>query len=687
MLLMLKNSTIQRIPTKIYGLDKLLYGGLDITKTPFTIVIRGGAGTESTLFGLQLMYGIALSLNEDERKTPFQHPIKPCFMTSCHRIKDIETAMLDRFISTCYYSLTKKFIEKSYKEPDLGFLTKTFFKTNSIVCAKNPTGKTPPLPIDKIKDIPDKLVAESVMYYNNRTQALHYRTENSIADLSNMIYRLSESSINSYLYKKKKYGKINSLLYRLLKTKLIETKIENISLPKNTATKEDNLLSSQISKIKQNVLLAIELDNTKQYSQTQWREFIKEMKKKTEISILIVDDETEIPANDSDILIDLYNKVRSGYVLHYLNLTHSSHQSSVLGEHQYKQRDFGIEVFPSLHTYFKKKKNFHRSLIYTHSSIIEDTFPQYLSRKALLKQNDASYEDFINNRNKYIEDNLEALHPTDNVQLISYDILKKIFLSRKAVGEIENKNLYQNETGLVTAIIGGGNTYKRYLTIGSAFSAASNGEDTMIIVLNKEKHLIQKRMSCPARMRDNICKEHCKECYNHFHLMSIYPEYITQDEFIYMLGQCLKLAYDKEAKRTIKRIIIDDLQILDYSFPLLEGERDFLSAIMNICREKDISLYILCDKEAKSKEKLRALADNIVCTEKDENGNPKIYVERCSGYYNPPSKLYCGVVKKIDRLFECNEQFHKNSENTYSYTINPVYLEDKTVPNIDHFWK
>lgn len=686
LLFMLENNVIQRIPTKIYGLDKLLYGGLDIIKTPFTIVIRGGAGTESTLFGLQLMYGIALSLNEDNRSIPFQGPVEPHFITSCHEVKDIEATMLDCFISTCYYSLTKRFIEKSYKESNWGIITKMFFDTSSIICTDNPTERTPPIPKDKIISMPDKLVADSVMYYNNRTRALHYRTGDSIADLSNMVYKRSGDSINSYL-DRKKCGNLNTLLYRLLHTKLIRTHVEHIDLPKNAATQECYLPFLGISKVKENVLLTIELDNTKKYSQDQWREFIKELKKKAPISILIVDDETEIPANDSDILIDLYNKVRSGYVLHYLNLTHNSHQSSVLGEHQYKRRDFGIEVFPSLHTYFKKKKNFHRSLIYTHSSIIEDTFPQYLSRKALLKQNDASYDDFISNRDKYIEDNLEAFHPTDNVQLISYDILKKIFLSKKATGEIGNKNIYQNETGLVTAIIGGGNTYKRYLTIGSAFSAASNGEDTMIIVLNKEKHLIQKRMSCPARMCDTTCKEHCKECYKHFHLMSIYPEYITQDEFIYMLGQCIKLAYDKEKKRTVKRIIIDDLQILDYSFPLLEGERDFLSAIMNVCREKDISLYILCDKEAKSKEKLRALADNIVCTEKEENGNPKIYVERCSGYYNPPSKLYCGLVKDIDRLFECNEQYHKNSESTYSFTINPVYLKDESVPNIDHFWK
>lgn len=168
--------------------------------------------------------------------------------------------------------------------------------------------------------------------------------------------------------------------------------------------------------------------------------------------------------------------------------------------------------------------------------------------------------------------------------------------------------------------------------------------------------------------------------------MSIYPEYITRDEFIYMLHQRIKLAFDKKENRFVKRIIIDDLQILDYSFPFLKDDSDFLSAIMNICREHDISLYILCDKEAKSRDILKALADNVVCTEKTQDGKPKIYVERCSGYYNPPSKMYCGIVDKIEKLFECNEQYCENAENKYHFTISPIRIEDMTIPNNDHFW-
>lgn len=446
------------------------------------------------------------------------------------------------------------------------------------------------------------------------------------------------------------------------------------------------LPSKSIDQVSGLVLMALEIDDTKERSIGEMRKLIAQLKQTAEISFLVVDEETKIPANDSDILIDLYNKPRNGYVLHYMNLTHNSHQYSVLGEHQYKRRDFGIEVFPSIHTYFKKKKNFHRSLVYTHSSVIEDTFPQYLNRKAQLHQDDISYEDYIKNKDVYTEENMKALHPFDNVKLISYDILKKIFLSDKKNTCKKTNTSYSDETGLVTAVIGGGNTYKRYLTIGSAFSSVANNEDTLIVVLNKEKHLIQKRMACPARMKHNCYKPHCVDCYKHFHFMSIYPEYITRDEFVYMLHQRIRLAFDKKENRYVRRIIIDDLQILDYSFPFLKGDGDFLSAIMNICRENNISLYILCDKNAKSRDCLKALADNVVCTEKRENGLPRIYVERCSGYYNPPSKMYCGVINKIEELFECNEQPGLGGEKKYDFTISPLHIEDRTVPNIDEFW-
>ena len=195
-------------------------------------------------------------------------------------------------------------------------------------------------------------------------------------------------------------------------------------------------------------------------------------------------------------------------------------------------------------------------------------------------------------------------------------------------------------------------------------------------------------MACPARLRKNSYKKQCVECYKHFHFMSIYPEHITCDEFAYMLNRRIELFFDSNMGRSIKRIIIDDLQTLDFCFPLLIGPNDdFLNVVMNICRENDISLYILCDKKAKSRDRLKAMADNVVCTEKADKGNPRIFVERCSGYYNPPSKMYCGIIRDIEELFLCEERSENQYPNGLRFSMNSLQIEDAIVYNIDHFWE
>ena len=294
-----ENNEVQRIPTKIYGLDKLLYGGLDIIKRPFTIVIRGGAGSESTLFGLQLLYGIALSLNEKEQPTPFGKPVKPCFVTSCHSKNDIETLMIDTFVSSCINSMTKRIIDKSYSESDLSKLTTCFFDTSTIVSQSNWPPRSPKIPAQEIKTMPDQLIAEGVMYYNNRTRALHYRTADNIADLSNMVYKRKYQQLASRPTPSQDESEINQFLYGSLHTQLLKT---------------DFFSLEEMEQIVDPILIAVEMDNTKGHSFDEMKETISKLKKMAEISILIVDEDTNIPANDSDILIDLYNKTRNGYV-------------------------------------------------------------------------------------------------------------------------------------------------------------------------------------------------------------------------------------------------------------------------------------------------------------------------------------------------------------------------------------
>ena len=71
---------------------------------------------------------------------------------------------------------------------------------------------------------------------------------------------------------------------------------------------------------------------------------------------------------------------------------------------------------------------------------------------------------------------------------------------------------------------------------------------------------------------------------------------------------------------------------------------------------------------------LRALADNVIITQKDKkDGHPLIFVEKFAGYTNTPSKMYCGKVKNVNKLFRCVE---KDGINSFELQTNIVELED-----------
>lgn len=643
---------ITKLSTNIYGLDKILKGGIDYDHdNGIVIIIRGAVNTHRTLLGVQLLYGLALSAKENgvaKEQEMF-------FVSEYAEKHNLDSLMVNTIIAAFFRLLVRKKIENPQTEmPELAGFTKFFFKTDSILFESEeqtaPVGNL----IKDIKSKPEELIADGVLYYHPRTEGLHFRTPNHVADKANKVYRRACDTINEYV-ERKKIESINKA------EDLLQLHIEKINVvtPKDNRTVPDECL-----------FLGLELDDARSYDAHSIRNLIMATKKKGRISVLIVNEGTEVAMNDADIMIDLTNKGEFGYVFHYMKLIKNSPKYSMTSSHQYKMRDFGIEVFPNLHTYNLTKKAFHRSFIYTHAGVLGDTYPQYLTRKLSDNPNgeNISYDDYLNSKEQTFKTDLESMLPPSSIEYISYDLLNKIFMPK------------QNSRGMVTAVVGSGNTYKRFLTIGSAFSTAVRGEDTLLVLLNKEKGLIQKRMSCPARLKHCTHKERCEHCYKYFHLMNIYSEYISADEFVYILNQHIILKYGKN--RQIRRIVIDGLQTIDYSFPFLKGNRMFLSSIMNLCREKNIMLYVMSDKKAGLCDELVALADNVVYTDKNSDGKPRIFIERCSGHYNPPSKLYCGEVKHVSRVFECKEQYVKGSavnEKTYELSFNPLQIKEMVV--------
>ena len=289
------------------------------------------------------------------------------------------------------------------------------------------------------------------------------------------------------------------------------------------------------------------------------------------------------------------------------------------------------------------------------------------------------FDHYIAGRQKTEEQYVEALFANYDIGYSSVDVLEAILIPRKSTRHVLD---YQ---GSVTAIIGDSNNYKRFLTFGGIFSSSLDKDHTLIILLNKDAATIRRRLSCPARSkRGPDCKD-CQNCYKYIHFMDICMGNITADEFIYYLELQLGTPFDDGG--SIKRVVIDDLQIVDFCFPFLKNSMMFLSALVSICREKGIQLFILCDKSASKVAELRAVSDNIICTGRNKQGRLQLYIERYIGFTNTPSKIYCGIVNNAKNLFECYYKVDEKKEKKTYFKLNSMQIDDDKVSSMKDYWE
>lgn len=303
------------------------------------------------------------------------------------------------------------------------------------------------------------------------------------------------------------------------------------------------------------------------------------------------------------------------------------------------------------------------------------------------------FQNFASDKQQMKEDYLRELYPKYNTGDDFMDILGKIFLTDEQYNREHSlplrkpndvKDLIYGFRGGVTAIVGDANTYKRFFTFGCAFSSSVSKEHTLFLLLNKEDSMIRRRLACPARSKkDKECEE-CKNCYSFLHFMNISMGNITPDELIFFLRKQLEVGF-KDGKK-VTRVIMDDLEIIDYCFPFLHKNQLFLSALAAVCREKNISLYILCDKHGELVKNLRAVADNTICMERDNKGKLLIYIDKFAGYNNTPSKIYCGKIDKVKDLFICYDTMNEKEHLTSSFSFNTKSIEDHSVTSMDGFW-
>ena len=584
-----------------------------------------------------------------------------------HKLDDM---FLDYFISSSLQEILRK---KASKDANVNLSSNIFtnllFDSSNILCQCTSTRAN--IPYTAVANTTDAMIGDGIIYYNRRTNSLHVKANLTADDNKyNQVYLRKFDSINEYrqMYSNKQQ---DTLFYKYTGLHFLPfSMIGNLTYSQ---------LTTSIANPKE--LIAVDLSAYKDLAVTKINGLLN-LLHDTKIAILVVDSTAEIPENRVNMMIELSQKVDNMFVLKYLQITKSDSQDFAPGLHQYKKRDYGIEVYPRKELYLYERRYLQRALVYTHADAVTETYQQYMRQQKYYQGDDAvSYDDYKEELKK--NKPFFSLYPQNYMQQMSIDLLNKILIPVNPLRQQNKKSkekddlmaeeyMYGN-AGFVTAVVGKANTYKRFLTFGGIFGSACSKDHTLIVMMNKEESVTRRRLICPAKPWKVDKMDYCRECYGYIHFMNICMGNITPEEFLYYLEKQIEVPYDYESKKRIRRIVIDDLQILDFCFPRLEKNGLFLAALAELCRVHDIILYFLCDTASELLPTLRALADNVIFTKKDESGHPLIFVEKFAGYTNTPSKMYCGKVKNVNKLFRCVENHGINS---FELQTNIVELED-----------
>lgn len=679
---------LPKLPTGIHGLDKVLYGGIDVNvlkalhiggnnipRTPLVIAINGSEDdNDKSVLAMQMLYGIAQSV--EKIKADYQHINngwnQPVMYSTYYQTHKLDDMFLDYFISSSLQEILRK---KASKDANVNLSSNIFtnllFDSSNILCQGISTNAN--IPYTAVANKTDAMIGDGIIYYNRRTNSLHVKADLTADDNKyNQVYLRQFDSINEYSqrYSNKQQ---DALFYKYTGVHFLPfSMIGNLTYSQ---------LTTSIANPKE--LIAVDLSAYKDLAVTKINGLLN-LLHDAKIVILVVDSTAEIPENRVNMMIELSQKVDHKFVLKYLQITKSDSQDFAPGLHQYKKRDYGIEVYPRKELYLYERRYLQRALVYTHADALTETYQQYMKlQKYYIDTPTTTYEDYETDIASEENKPFYAIYPKNYMEQMSIDLLNRVFIpinplrnllhrSKNETEFIENEYMYGN-AGFVTAVIGKANTYKRFLTFGGIFGSACAGDHTLIIMMNKEEMVTRRRLACPARPLCGDRDKACRSCYHYIHFMNICMGNITPEEFLYYLERQIEVTYDGDQKKHIRRIVIDDLQILDFCFPRL-NDGLFLAALAELCREHDIILYILCDISGKMLPPLRALADNVIITQKDKkDGHPLIFVEKFAGYTNTPSKMYCGKVKNVNKLFRCVE---KDGINSFELQTNIVELED-----------
>lgn len=670
----------EKISTDILGLDRLLFGGIilqepsiekakdgTITKISgkeLVITITGKSGTSRALLAMQLLHGITknMRLLAQENKTGIGLELgSPIFYSDTKDTRNLEDMILDTLISKCVNSIIEDRIKDKTAWSNCDFCSTIFDLNKKEIARKN------------IKQSQmDILLSEEVIVYNNRTNALHFvlpqgKNENNCNDTSNLIAHRISNNINDYC-KINGIHNLGHLTDEFFPIYILDSLLKRI----NTIT-----LNTYIP------CLVLDLNDTRLFDSNE----IKKLRERSLVTIIVLNEESTIQ-EEPNIRLELrsYEDEVNNYVRHELCIKKSVLQTTALGWHRYKKRDYGIEIYPSVHVLLQRRRHMPKALLRGYSDVLTDTYQQFIDNSP----NKNHYDTYIIEKKQLRWKRLSTIYRTLQEDQNICKLLNSILIEPK----LETDDMESQ----VSVIIGEPNSYKRYLSLGGTFSSCCRQEHTLNILFNQEYYTMRKRLVCPTwafkanknkiscegqSFNCDVCSNKCRLpfcqlCYEYIHFWDLRMGYISSDEFFYYLLRQIRLFPNSQNKEQsgIRRIVIDDIQKIDYCFPLLKEDPLFLPALIAICKDRGIDLCILCDKNASLVKHLRSLADNVICMERLDEKDSRIYIERSFGY-NAPSHIFGGKIENIENLFTCDNR---------NYSLHETSIKPIIVPNMNHFW-
>jgi KaiC/GvpD/RAD55 family RecA-like ATPase len=262
------------------------------------------------------------------------------------------------------------------------------------------------------------------------------------------------------------------------------------------------------------------------------------------------------------------------YLLHELRILKARYQEAVLGWHQYKIRDWGFEVYPSIHFQVHTPNKMNDQLLDSTTSI------EVLARQLQQDKRSQPSREFSGS---FLEAMLGGINPGSQTVLLG---ARGTFKTTLSWDFLVTGHRSLGRSGLLVSLIDNPETI-----IGRTECPRIEGDD---------------KLRCPSDIHDS------KTCMDNIFFFHQRPGCITPAEFMQFLDRRLLLCEAREQSNFKPRLVFWDMTQIDYRFPFFSNDPLFLPALMDMLKKREISSVYIGAGNANYTRAASALADNAV---------------------------------------------------------------------------